>query len=212
MRLVSAAPRRRDGRGRESHIGSDSFDPASPDRLHHPHTISPARPQETIIIGRLKLVIMAGDRWGVRILLILLLMGLQIGLFLHYGRNARQCPENTACLATDYDRYVGETVREGGTVVSTSPPTIAIPYAPGERLELRLTNLPFPVRRGDSVSVYGELRPDRTVAVRDAARHPVRNLYYMYAISALAVVGTIALGLRHWRLDPNTLTVKRRDA
>lgn len=154
---------------------------------------------------------MFGDRRGVRMLAILLLVGLQIGLFLHYGRHAEQCPQNTACLATDYDRYVGEIVRDGGTVVSTSPPTIAIPYGPGQRLELRLTNLPFGVRRGDSVSFYGELRPDRTVAVREATKSPVRNLYYMYAISAFAVLGMIALGLRDWRIDPDTLTVRRRD-
>lgn len=151
-----------------------------------------------------------GDRRGVRMLVLLILVGLQAGFFLHYGQHAEQCPPDVACLATDYNRHVGETWRVGGTVVTTSPPTIAIDYAPGERLRLQLTNLPFAVQRGELVVVYGELRPDQTVAVQDAVKHPVGNQYYMYAISALAVVGVTVLGLRDWRFDPTALTFRRR--
>lgn len=154
---------------------------------------------------------MLGDRRGVRIGVLLVLIGLQAGLFLHYGQHEKQCPRNPECLATDYERYVGETVREGGTVVTTSPPTIAIEYAPGQRLRLHLTNLPFSVQQGDLVVVYGELRPNHTVAVQDAIKHPVGNQYYMYTISALAVVGLTVLGLRDWRFEPTTLTFRRRD-
>lgn len=119
-------------------------------------------------------------------------------------------------LHRNYDAYVGETVEIGGSVVETDPVVVRVSYDTGVydeasfRLELRGD---LQAQVGDDVSVSGELRPDRAVAV-DADRALVRQpweLGYMYAISVLGVLLVAARFVDRWRIRPRRLQVVPRE-
>lgn len=119
-------------------------------------------------------------------------------------------------LDRNYDAYVGETVEIGGTVVGTDPVVVEFGYDTGVFEEatyrLRLAGAP-PVERGDDVLLYGEVRPDRTVAV-DAERSVVRKPWersYMFAVSILAALLVAARLVDGWRLDRRRLALVPRE-
>lgn len=121
-----------------------------------------------------------------------------------------------ADLDRNYDAYVGETVTLGGSVVETDPVVVRVSYDTGVydeasfRLELQGD---LQARVGDDVSVSGELRPDRTVAV-DADRALVRQPWetrYMYGISVVGVLLVAARFANGWRLQPRHLQVVPRE-
>lgn len=144
-----------------------------------------------------------------RLLAILLLLGLHLGMFLDYGQYLHGCP-NPACFASDYDDYVGQSHRIGGTIIDTDPLTLGVEYAPGRTLDLTLLGMDATVSEGDRVVVYGTLAPDRSMRVIDFIVHPASNLRYMYSISFFALVIVVGLGLKFWRFDPDDLVFRRR--
>jgi hypothetical protein len=119
-------------------------------------------------------------------------------------------------LDRNYDAHVEETAEISGTVVGTDPVVAEFGYDAGVFEEatyrLELTNAP-PVEAGDNVLVYGELRPDRTVAV-DAERTVVREPWerrYMFAVSLLAALLVAARLVNGWRLRPRKLRIVPRE-
>lgn len=116
----------------------------------------------------------------------------------------------------NYDAYVGETVEMGGTVVETDPVVVEMDYETGlssettYRIEL-VGALEADV--GDGVYFYGEVRPDRRVAV-DAERTVVRapwEVQYMYAVSVVAVLLVVARFVNGWRFRPRALAFAPRE-
>jgi hypothetical protein len=119
-------------------------------------------------------------------------------------------------LDRNYDAHVGEAVEVSGTVVETDPVVAEFGYDAGvfgeETYRLELANAP-PVEEGDDVLVYGELRPDRTVAV-DAERSVVREPWegrYMYGVSLLAALLVAARLVDGWRFRPLELRIVPRE-
>lgn len=141
--------------------------------------------------------------------LIVILVLIQVGMFLHYGFITAGCP-NYECFAEDYDRYVGQRFLVGGPVVATSPPTIALIYGGGKSFELRLQGFSARVSPGDRVVVYGTFKPDRTMHVQNFIVHQASNLYYMYSVSILAIALVVVIGLREWRFDVTEFVFRPR--
>lgn len=155
----------------------------------------------------------AGRRAAVAVLLLAL-----CGLFVLGGADRPTSPSRTPGyedLDRNYDAHVGQTVEVGGTVVETEPLVVEFEYDTGVyeaatfRLELEGA---LPAAVGDDVSVVGEVRPDRTLAIdadRSLVRHPW-ELSYMYGISVLAVLLVGARLLNEWRVRPRRLQVVPR--
>jgi hypothetical protein len=140
------------------------------------------------------------------------------GLFVLAGTDstgARSSP-STAALDANYEAHVGEPIETGASVVETDPTVVEIEYDAGvfdERTyRLRLEGAP-PAGVGDEIYLYGELRPDRTVAV-DRDRSVVRSPWeprYMYGVSIVAAVFVVVALANGWRLRPRTLSLVPRE-
>lgn len=118
-------------------------------------------------------------------------------------------------LATDYLSHVGQQALLFGTVerVDADRETATITVESDEG-PFRLTVRAFDARvePGGTVQVYGELRPDRTVAAeRVVVVNPTGgSAAVKYAVSAVGAALVVAVFLRHWRVDLRTLTVEAR--
>lgn len=151
-----------------------------------------------------------GNDIDIRLGLVVLILTLQAGMFVDYGHRPETCP-NTECLLADYDRYVGESVRLGGIVVETDPPTIVLRGERGATLPLRLVGVDPSVSRNDKVDVYGTVAPDRTITVQDFVVKQATDRRYMFGISLVGIVLIVAFGRRRWRFDPGALVFRRRE-
>lgn len=155
-----------------------------------------------------------------RVGLVALLVVVLAGLCVMFGvqsavPNTQTTPGNDD-LAYDYERYVGDVVRVGGTVVGTDPVVIEAEYeffADGVvhsgTLELTVLELGAEVEVGDELRTYARVQPGNVVVARNAVVVPRWNYLYMYAVSAVAgvwVLGRLAMG---WRLDSSLALVRR---
>jgi len=121
-------------------------------------------------------------------------------------------------LAQAYDAHVGDDIQVTGTVVRTDPVAVAVEYdyyADGDRhtgvLELTVTAVSTAVTEGESLQVYGTLRPDRTVVAANTVAVPAANFASMYVVSALAGLWTLARLVCGWRIDWRRGALCRRD-
>lgn len=177
------------------------------------------RPKGHTYAGRASTTGQMTDDAAVRGLVLAVLLGALCVLFVLGGAGwptpASQ-PPSYADLDTDYDAYVGQSVQIGGSVVETDPVVAEFEYDTGvfeERTyRLRLEGAP-PADVGDDVYLYGELRPDGTVAV-DTDRTLVREPWertYMFGISILAALLVGGRVVNEWRLCRTTLTLVPRE-
>lgn len=102
-------------------------------------------------------------------------------------------PTNEA-LSSDFSAHHGEAVEVWVTVEATTTDGF------------RATNgcvvtgdIPATLAPGDAVQVYGVARPGPRIAAERVAVSTPANRRYMFGVSVLAIVMTVALGLRHWR-------------
>lgn len=109
--------------------------------------------------------------------------------------------------ATDIDEnyaaHVGERVHLWGVVVAERDGSAVV--AAGS---LRLTVSdppPSSVDTGDTVQVYGELRPDRRLETRSYHVQTPGDRRYMYGVSLVGIALAAAAFLRRWRVDPDRL-------
>jgi len=151
-----------------------------------------------------------------RLLALLLLAGMLCGLLLWAGTvgpdpTRNQFPDEDE-FAVDYTAYVGERVEFGGTVVATDPVTVEVTADSGRSIELTLRSVDNTDRisAGDEITVYGTLEPDNTVTVIETTVRQPWESYYMYLVSFLAGLWTLGRFLRHWTIDPQTLSVTPR--
>ena len=150
--------------------------------------------------------------------LLAVLFGLTVGFGTLAPAPALGSYPDSATLAQEYDATIGQRVQVSGTVVRTEPLVLAAEYdyyaagaANSGSLDLTITAVERPVRVGQSVQVFGTLRPDRTIEAREIVVVPARNVAYMYAVSALAGLWVLARLLRGWAVDWRTGAVTRRD-
>lgn len=127
------------------------------------------------------------------------------GLLIAYGSltpaPAAGAYPSAETLVTEYDRYVGERVVVGGTVVATGPVRLRT-STPAGPFEVTVQNVERPVERGDSLRVFGIAHEGRTVHATRAIIVERTSLWFTYAVSALAGFWVLTRGVRHWRIDP----------
>ncbi|WP_138005239.1 hypothetical protein [Halalkalirubrum salinum] len=98
----------------------------------------------------------------------------------------------------------GDRVTIGGTVRSTDPLVIEADPTFADPIELTVTNVASAVSIGDEIVVHGTLTDEWTIrATGNYAREPW-ELYYMYAVSAIAGLWVLSRFLRGWQLDRST--------
>ncbi|WP_424003521.1 hypothetical protein ACOZ4I_04685 [Haloarcula salina] len=121
-------------------------------------------------------------------------------------------------LVQDYDALVGEKIQVTGTVVQTDPVTIAVEYdfvADGDRhtgvLDLTVTDVATPVAEGETLQLYGTVRPGMTVVAVNSVAIPAANFASMYVVSALAGLWTLGRLVCGWRIDWRRGALCRRD-
>ena len=161
--------------------------------------------------------------WGGRIATILVLLALLVGLMVGFGGldpapTQGDYPSEDE-LATDYAEHIGQTVHLSGVVIDTDPVVIRVDYdyyATGVRytgsydLTIQEISSTDGVTDGDSLQVYGTVRPDHTLTAQNVVVVPPRNYAYMYTISALAGLWVLTRLIRGWRLDWATGALERR--
>jgi len=108
------------------------------------------------------------------------------------------------------DRYVGEEVSVGGTVVDTDPLTIEDEPIPGERTTFTIEHADPDVTVGDTLSVFGTLQSNNHVGATNVVHREPWEAQYMYVVSSLA--GLIVLGrlCNHWTVDTTTWSIVPR--
>jgi hypothetical protein len=67
-----------------------------------------------------------------------------------------------------------------------------------------------PVTSSQSLQVYGTLRSANTIEAMNSVAVSRINIYYMYVVSALAGVWTLARLALGWTIDRRTLAITRR--
>lgn len=106
-------------------------------------------------------------------------------------------------------QYVGERVTLGGTVVETAPVVVRVPYADGS-MNVTLQSVEQPVDRGDSVTAFGTLRDERTLAAERVVVRAPWEMRYMYVVSFLGGLLVLARIARQWRFDREELAMVPR--
>lgn len=152
------------------------------------------------------------------LVLLVVLGGLCVGFGIPNSVGTNPASADADDLALDYGSHVGSVAHVGGTVVETSPVVIEADYdyvAGGTRHEgtLRLTihDVSRSVTVGQTLRTYALVQPDQELTARETVVVPRWQFWYMYAVSALAGVWTLARLHRTWTLDPSTFSLTRRD-
>ncbi|EMA08277.1 hypothetical protein [Haloferax denitrificans] len=109
-------------------------------------------------------------------------------------------------LGANYDAYLDEPVAVGGTVIEVEPLTIVVEYGAGEVIELRLVDedSQLTASHGDHVTLFGTVKPDRTILVEHAYAVPGGQYLYMYLVSFGGGLWVLARLIRTWRFDWDT--------
>ena len=109
-------------------------------------------------------------------------------------------------LADAYDEYHGERIVVWVRVASVSDGQFA-----GGEWTVRAESVPSAVDVGDSVEVAGVARPGRVVVAERIVVTDARNRGYMFAVSALALVGTTLFLFSRWRISREQWALVPRD-
>jgi hypothetical protein len=120
-------------------------------------------------------------------------------------------------IAASEDVPVGQHVQVTGSVFQTDPVVLTTEYAywtgthyrTGSR-EFVVTGSVTPVTSSQSLQVYGTLRSANTIEAMNSVAVSRINIYYMYVVSALAGVWTLARLALGWTIDWRTLAITRR--
>jgi hypothetical protein len=146
------------------------------------------------------------DRW--RLLVVALALVLLAAMMVDYAASDPQRQSSGAALAADDDRHVGERISTWATVVAVREGAFDIRFG---GVELTVVGSDAAVEPGDSVAVYGTLRPDRRLAAERVLVSARDSRLYMFAVSALGVGLALVAFLSRWRFDRRRLAfVPRR--
>lgn len=156
-----------------------------------------------------------------RLVTICLLVGALAGLAVWFGTvppgaQAGQ-PLTTDRIAASENVPVGQHVQVTGSVWKTDPVVLTTEYAywtgthyrTGSR-EFIVTGSVTPVTSSQSLQVYGTLRSANTIEATNSVAVSRANISYMYVVSALAGVWTLARLALGWTVDRRTLAITRR--
>lgn len=152
-----------------------------------------------------------------RLLLSLVVAGVLMGMFILGGAGLPFAPDTgpeTGAIEESYPEYVGTSITLTGEVRDADRNLIAIGDG-DDALELKVEgpdSISF--ESGEEVTLYGELQPNRVITVEDERHLTTRSTWevqYMYGISLLGVLLTVAVGLNYWRFDLGRLAFVPRD-
>lgn len=155
-----------------------------------------------------------GDRPALRLATIGVLVVLLVGLFVYAGTIApassdRNYPSEVDVFA-DGDRYVGDRVLVGGTVVAVDPVIIEAEPLPGETITFVVEGTAHTPEIGDQLTVYGTLQSENRIrTIEDVTREPW-ELYYMYVVSFLGGLWVLGRLVDGWTIDRRIWSVVPR--
>jgi hypothetical protein len=146
-----------------------------------------------------------------RVALILLLVAVLVGQFVWFGADPPAGPQHLSAstLHESYDSHVGQRVAVTAPVVATDPVVVGLDDGPDARLTVR--NVNGEVSVGDRLKLYGVVAPGHEMRALGAVAVPGWGLRYTYAVSLVAGLWVLFRIVRHWRFDPGTLALERRD-
>lgn len=144
---------------------------------------------------------MAGrDRW--RLLVVVLAVVVLAAMMVDYAASEPQRQPSGAALAADYERHVGERLSTWARVLAVRDGAFDVRFG---GVELTVVGSDAAVEPGDSVAVYGTLRPNRRLAAERVLVSGQDSRLYMFAVSALGVGLALAAFLSRWRFDRRRL-------
>ena len=143
--------------------------------------------------------------WSHRVTgLIILLVVLGI-LLIAMGSSGPSPADNDYAATEDVlhepNRYVGDMVSIGGTVVAMEPLTIRATADQKEARTYVVENAAVDVDRGDSLSVHGELITDNSIRASRTVHRAPWEAQYMYVVSFLALVWVGTRTVNQWTVD-----------
>jgi len=154
-----------------------------------------------------------------RVLVIVLAVGLLLGMGVHFDTqyDDRWPYPTTDAIEADDGALVGQEVFVSGVVdrVDRAADTgrILVSTADGP-FEMTVQNFDAPVQQGGAVQVVGRLDSDHTIDARTVrvVNPSGSSTLFKYGVSLVGAALVTALVLRHWRIDPRTLSFEvRRD-
>jgi len=149
-----------------------------------------------------------------RFLTIAILLALLAVLFVWAGTIDPDPADNnypdTEDIHETSDRYVGEPVSVGGTVVDTDPLTIENDPIKGEPIRFVIENADPDVTVGDTLSVFGTLQPNNHVDATTTVSRKPWEAQYMYVVSFLGGLWVLARLCNHWTVDTTTWSIVPR--
>lgn len=154
------------------------------------------------------------DRSGIRLLAVTALFVVLFGLFVLAGTvqpdPADRNYPSEADIAADGERYVGDRVVVGGTVIETDPLTIEAEPVPGELIAFVVENTARTPEIGDTLTVYGTLRAEHRIRAIEPIHREPWEMQYMYVVSFLGglwVLGRLGNG---WQFDRKSMSIVPR--
>lgn len=155
---------------------------------------------------------MQSDR-GFRVGFGLLLLAVCATMSADYARHVddhRPYPTHEE-LAADYEAYVGADIHFWARVSMSDAGSITVDYY-GTSLEITdLEQGAVGASPGDTVQVYGTIRPDGRIAAESVVVSSRVNREYMYVVSVLAIVLTTLTFFRAWTFDWSSAAFIPRD-
>ncbi|TKR25450.1 hypothetical protein [Natronomonas salsuginis] len=156
------------------------------------------------------------DRLGIRLLAIATLVAVLFGCFVLAGTvqpspDDRNYP-NEADIAADGERYVGDRVVVGGTVIETDPLTIEAEPIPGEPIAFVVEDTARTPEVGDTLTVYGTLRSENRIRAIEPIHREPWEMQYMYLVSFLGGLWVLGRLCNGWRFDRESMSLVPRTA
>ncbi|MFB6299023.1 MAG: hypothetical protein ABEH65_02045 [Halobacteriales archaeon] len=142
------------------------------------------------------------------------LVALLAGMFVHYGAVAdAHHPSPTAAeLRADYASHVGEQLYVWAQVIDRDADGITVRIgSPPDGVVLSVPTTRSDIDSGDVIQLYGTIRPNRIVDPDRIVVSDRTGLTRLYAISAVAAIGTAVVFLRSWRFDRSRLVFAPRE-
>ncbi|MFB6297462.1 MAG: hypothetical protein ABEH56_02960 [Salinirussus sp.] len=145
-------------------------------------------------------------RVAVAVVLCFALAGLAFGFGLQFAGSGAY--PDYAALDANYGAHVGERVHVWGTVVAAGD-RVVVAAGP---LRLAVSEPPpAAVETGDTIQVFGRLRPDRRMTTVAYHAVPPTRTAYMYGASVVGIAVAAGAFLRRWRPDADELWFAPRE-
>ncbi|ARS89958.1 hypothetical protein [Natrarchaeobaculum aegyptiacum] len=140
-----------------------------------------------------------------RVLIAIALVGCLVGLIVGYGEVGNEplgdrLPTEDE-FAPEPDAYVGERVVVVGTIVETDPVVMEVTYGDDRTTEFVLEGYVAEPSMDSRELVTGDLVDESTIVVVGSETREPWESYYMYGVSAVAVLWVVVRFVRGWRFD-----------